>query len=52
VKEVIGFIESIFSLSSEQQVFILAIMAMLVTGFALFVVLAALRNISNKRGSE
>ena len=44
MQESMQFIEGLFSLSSEQQIFVIAVLAISVIGFALYVVLAALKN--------
>ncbi len=48
----VQIIKSMFNLSTEQQIFITALVAMLVAGLALYVVLAALKNTSDKGGSK
>lgn len=45
-------IENLFNLSKDQQIFFIAITALLVVGISLFVVLAALSKLSDKRGIE
>lgn len=44
------FLKDLFSVSTEQQVFVIAILAFLVIGFALYVVLVALK--SAKSGTD
>ena len=48
--KVIELIESLFYLSKDQQIFFIAVSALLVVGFSLFVVLAALNKLSVKGG--
>ena len=50
--KVIELIENLFYLSKDQQIFFIAITALLVAGFSLFVVLAALNKLSGKGGAK
>jgi hypothetical protein len=43
MEKIFDLVERLFDLSTSQQLFVLAVMAMLVVGFSLFVVLAALK---------
>jgi hypothetical protein len=48
VDKFIALIESLFYLSKDQQIFFIAVSALLVVGFSLFVVLAALNKLPGK----
>lgn len=52
MEKIIRFIEGVFSLTAEQQVFIIAVLAILISGLALYVVLAAIKTSSGKGGSS
>ena len=45
MENLITFIERLFELTSQQQVFLVSILAILLAGFSLFVVLAVLSKV-------
>lgn len=51
MENVMKLIESLFNLSTEHQTFILAVLALLVAGFSLYVVLAVIKNSSDNRSA-
>jgi hypothetical protein len=48
---ILKFIERLFNLTADQQLFVLAVLAILLAGFSLFVVLAALSKVLPKGDS-
>lgn len=52
MEKVIELLVRLFYLSKDQQVFFIAVSALLLAGFALFVVLAALNRLDGKGGSK
>lgn len=50
--KIIQLIEGIFSLTTEQQIFVIASLAISVAGLALYVVLTALRKVISTKGKE
>lgn len=45
---ILKFIEHLFNLTADQQLFVLAVLAILLAGFSLFVVLAVLSKVLPK----
>ena len=44
MEKLISFVNEILNLSSEKQVFVIALLAIVVTGFALYVILAVIKS--------
>ncbi len=51
MEKAMQLIEGFLSLTTEQQVFVIAVLAISVAGFALYVVLAVLKASTSKGGS-
>jgi hypothetical protein len=45
MEKALSFVERLFDLTPEQQLFFVAVLALSLTGFALFVVLAVLKKV-------
>jgi hypothetical protein len=50
--KIMQLIESLFSLTTEQQIFVIASLAISVAGLALYVVLTALKKVASTKGNE
>ena len=50
MEKIIQLLESFLALSNEQRLFVIAVLAISVTGFALYVVLAVLKATSSRGG--
>ena len=52
MEKVMQLIEGFLSLSAEQQVFVIAVLAMSLAGFALYIVLVVLKSSASKGGRQ
>lgn len=52
MEKILAIANALLGLSTEKQIFIIAMLSMAVTGFALYVVLVALKKGSENRGKR